>query len=129
MHVDFLLIFKMKMGNDMAIDIFVQKYYHTILKYCCLHIGDYGYAEDMVQETFKHFFRTFSQYHHYEKALNYLYAIAANVCKDYLRKGKVIKENEITSEQFPEQSDSMENIEHLDVRMDLKNALNGFQRN
>ena len=36
------------------------------------------------------FFRTFENYRHYGKAGNYLYVIAGNVCKDYLRKKREI---------------------------------------
>ena len=86
LDVDFLFVQKMRMGDEKAFESFVKKYYPAILKYCQVHIKDYGYAEDMAQETFARFFRTFKQYKHYGKAVNYLYVIAANVCKDYHRK-------------------------------------------
>ena len=73
MDEDFLLVQKMRMGDENAFDRFVTKYYPAIMKYCQIHIGDYGYAEDMTQETFTRFFRTFRQYKHYGKAVNYLY--------------------------------------------------------
>lgn len=94
---DFLLMQKMRMGDERAVESFVKKYYPAILKYCQIHIGDRGYAEDMTQETFTRFFRTFAQYRHYGKAANYLYVIAANVCKDYHREKK-----EFPVEELPE---------------------------
>lgn len=97
---DFLLVQKMRMGNEKAFESFVTKYYPAILKYCQIHIRDYGYAEDMTQETFTRFFRTFNQYKHYGKAANYLYVIAANVCKDYQRETK-----ELPMEELPERLD------------------------
>lgn len=97
---DFLLVQKMRMGNEKAFESFVAKYYPAILKYCQIHIRDYGYAEDMTQETFTRFFRTFNQYKHYGKAANYLYVIAANVCKDYQRETK-----ELPMEELPERLD------------------------
>ena len=75
--MDDLLVQKMRMGDERALDAFVTKYYPAILKYCRLHIDDYSYAEDMAQETFARFFRTLKQYRHYGKAANYLYVIAA----------------------------------------------------
>jgi len=51
----------------------------------------------MTQETFTRFFRTFRQYKHYGKAVNYLYVIAANACRDYHRKQK-----ELLLEDLPE---------------------------
>ena len=86
LDLDCLLVQRMRMGDERALDAFVTKYYPAILKYCRLHIDDYGYAEDMAQETFARFFRTLKQYRHYGKVANYLYVIAANVCRDYFRK-------------------------------------------
>lgn len=66
---DFLLVQKMHMGDERAFESFVAKYYPVILKYCQINIRDRGYAEDMTQETFTRFFRTFEQYKHYGKAV------------------------------------------------------------
>ncbi len=117
MDRDFLLVQKMRMGDEKAIEIFVEKYYPRILSYCQVHIGDHGYAEDMTQETFERFFRSLKQYRHYGKAANYLYVIAANTCHDYHRKHK-----EIATETMPEQADMRaDNTEEwLDVQMAFK---------
>lgn len=97
MDLDYLLVQRMRMGDEKALETFVTKYYPAILKYCRLHIDDHGYAEDMAQETFARFFRTLKQYRHYGKAANYLYAIAANACRDYYRSSR-----ELPMEQLPE---------------------------
>ncbi|MDE6607054.1 MAG: RNA polymerase sigma factor [Lachnospiraceae bacterium] len=97
MNSDFLLIQKMKLGDDLAIEAFVHKYYAKIYQYCHLHIRDRGYAEDMTQETFEKFFRSLDTYRHYGKALNYLYVLAANTCKDYYKKTP-----ELCLEELPE---------------------------
>lgn len=117
MDADFLLVYRMKNGETQAIDAFVRKYYPSILRYCHLHIKDHGYAEDMTQEVFARFFRTLSQYQHYGKALNYLYVIAANVCRDYYRKPE-----EIPMDDLPEQP--ICEMEPLDLRIDVHTALN-----
>lgn len=80
---DLLLIQKMRMGNEQAIEAFVRKYYPSILKYCRTHVRDQSYAEDLTQDTFARFFRSFDHYQHYGKAINYLYTIASHVCRDY----------------------------------------------
>lgn len=56
MDLDFLLIQRMRMGDEKAIEIFVKKYYEKILKYCQVHLSCSSDAEDLVQETFLHFF-------------------------------------------------------------------------
>ena len=116
MDSDFLLIQRMKSGDEQAIDVFVHKYYPVIFRYCRLHINDYGHAEDITQEAFERFFRTLERYHHYGKAANYLYVIAANACRDYYR-----KKDEPVMEIVPEHAVSKtENLEdYVDVRMAL----------
>lgn len=117
MDVDSLLIQKMLLGNEAAIETFVLKYYPIIFQYCQFQISDYGYAEDTTQETFIRFFRTLPEYRHCGKALNYLYTIAANLCKDYYRKNR-----ETPTENLPEGLDfSTENIEwQIDVQIALE---------
>lgn len=116
MDSDFRLIQKMKMGDEQAVDEFVRKYYPVISQYCHLHIRDYGYAQDVTQETFERFFRTLGRYKHYGKAVNYLYVIAANACKDYYK-----KKNEVTMEILPEKPEYV--IEDIEQRIDVHTAL------
>jgi len=108
---DFLLIRKMKQGDDTAFDLFVHKYYQEILSYCYYHCFDKAYAEDLTQETFVRFFTKLSDYHYRGKTLNYLYTIAGNLCKDYLKKVKEIpmEETELIDEENP-QKHQMENV-------------------
>ena len=116
MDADFLLLHRMRHGDDQAIEDFVRKYYPMILRYCHLHIQDTGYAEDLTQDTFVRFFRTLHHYQHYGKAANYLYVIAGNLCRDYHR-----KQEEIPVEELPEQP--VYQMEDLDLRMDVHQAL------
>lgn len=116
MDTDFLLIRRMKNGDDAAIEAFVRKYYSSILRYCHLHIQDHGYAEDVTQEVFVRFFRTLNRYQHYGKALNYLYVIAANACRDHHRGTE-----EIPMDELPGQASC--GMDSLDLRLDIHTAL------
>lgn len=116
MDADFLLICRMKSGDEQAIELFVRKYYPSILRYCRFHLEDHGYAEDMTQEVFARFFRTLNRYQHYGKALNYLYVIAANLCRDYGRRPK-----EIPMEEVPEPP--LTDMEPLELRLDVHTAV------
>lgn len=110
MYSDFLLIRKMKQGDDTAFDLFVHKYYQEILMYCHCHCFDKAYAEDLTQETFVRFFTKLSDYHFRGKTLNYLYTIAGNLCKDYLKRTKEIpmEKTELMNEEYQEEN-QMEN--------------------
>ena len=99
MDQDFFLLQKMKSGDESAIDEFVKKYYPAILKYSFFHVNDQSKAEDITQDTFERFFRSFPDYRHYGKAKNYLYVIAGNLCKNTYRKRK-----EEPLESVPDQS-------------------------
>ncbi len=85
MDADFILILKMKQGSDEAWETFVRKYYPDILKYCHFHCRDRADAEDLTQEVFLKFIASLPRYTHLGKAKNYLYTIAANLCKDHWR--------------------------------------------
>ena len=116
MDNDFLLIHRMKNGDDAAIETFVRKHYPVILRYCHLHLSDKSYAEDATQEVFARFFRTLNQYRHYGKTQNYLYVIAGNVCRDFYRKPEEISVEELPDEPILE-------MEPLDLRLDVHQAL------
>lgn len=90
MDLDFLLIRKMKQGDDEAFELFIHKYYKDILSYCNYHCADKGYAEDLTQETFIRFFTKLSLYHHKGKIKSYLYTIANHLCIDHMKKLKEI---------------------------------------
>ena len=116
MDADFLLLHRMRNGDDQAIEDFVQKYYPRVLWYCHLHIQDLGYAEDLTQETFARFFRTLHQYQHYGKAANYLYVIAGNLCRDHYKKPEAIPMEELSEQPVYQ-------METLDLRLDVHLAL------
>ena len=56
MIADFLLVQKIRNGDNQAGNQLVEKYYSSIYQYCYLHTHNQEYAEDMVQETFERFF-------------------------------------------------------------------------
>lgn len=116
MDADFLLLHRMRNGDEQAIEEFVRRYYPMILRYCHLHVWDTGDAEDLTQETFARFFHTLSQYRHYGKAANYLYVIAGNLCRDYHK-----KQNAIPMAELPEQP--VYQMEALELQMDVRGAL------
>ncbi|MDE7277032.1 MAG: RNA polymerase sigma factor [Lachnospiraceae bacterium] len=99
MQQDFLLVWKMKNGDEKAMDTFVRQYYAQILQYCSYHCADREWAQDLTQETFERFFRKLADYQHHGKSLNYLYTIARNLCIDWERKNRELAmENVVEAE-------------------------------
>lgn len=95
MDPEFLLIKKMKKGDEESFEIFIRKYYGDILAYCGHHCGDRQYAEDIAQETFLRFFAGLSRYSHRGKSKNYLYTVAGNLCRDFYRKKREFPQDDL----------------------------------
>ncbi|MCM1499267.1 MAG: sigma-70 family RNA polymerase sigma factor [Clostridium sp.] len=119
MNLDFLLVDKIKNGDNKAAEGFVKKYYSSIYQYCFLHIHDRYIAEDMTQETFLRFFETINTYTEQGKVRNYLYCIAGNCIKNYCKKKKEILLDD-TSEMLEE------SISDIECRLDIEQAVDGL---
>ena len=118
---DFLLIRRMKQGDDDAFDKFVRKYYAEILQYCRYHCYDVEQAEYLTQETFLKFIGSLQSYHHMGKAKNYLYTIAGNLCKNNAKKKKDLPADPEVWDREMGFSDEMERVE---TKICIEQALN-----
>ena len=116
MDIDYLYICQIKNGDAKAGERLIRKYYEEILRYCYLHVPDRGYAEDMTQETFERFFDSLKRYEHHGKTKNYLYTIAANLCRNYHKKIK-----DVPMDDVPEQR--VEPIPKVETKLDVYAAL------
>ena len=86
MDADFLLIQKIKKGNEQAMDQFVLKHYPKIYQYCLLRVRDHGYAEDLTQETFLKALLSLDQSHTNMRA--WLYTVARNLYYNEVSKNR-----------------------------------------
>lgn len=116
MDADFLLIHRMKNGDEDAVELFVRKYYPAVRNYCRSHTRSDAAAEDLTQETFERFFQSFHQYRHCGKLANYLYVIAGNLCRDNYR-----KKQELLLEEMPETGENP--LDAAELRMDVEDAV------
>lgn len=122
MDADFILIRRMKKGDDASFDMFVRKYYEDILKYCRYHCMDEKYAEDLTQETFIRFFNNLSEYQHRDKAKNYLYTIAGNLCCNYLKRKKeaLFEDEQITERELTVESPEVAIVNDIAIKTALE---------
>lgn len=119
MDADWLLIHKIRNGDEAAIETFIQKHYSAILRYCYYRTSDSTTAEDLTQETFYRFFKSFSAYTHKGKLSNFLYTIAGNLCRDYWRSEQRVQREELTeSIAFP--------TADIDSKMALQSAIDNL---
>ncbi len=122
MDLDFLLIEKIKNGNDEAGEQLVKKYYAPIFQYCFLHLHDRECAEDITQETFLRFFESVTTYTERGKVKSYLYCIAGNRIKNYYKKKK-----EILPGEMPEIPSG--NTGEIETRLDIERAIENLPEN
>lgn len=111
MIADFLLVQKIRNGDNQAGNQLVEKYYSSIYQYCYLHTHNQEYAEDMVQETFERFFGALISGAEIKKTKSYLYSI----------KNNYKKKKEIMTDQLPDIED--ENPKNIEIRIDIERAL------
>lgn len=116
MTSDFFLVQRIRNGDNHAGDMFVEKYYSSIYRYCFLHVRDKEYAEDIVQETFVKFFESIMKNTEVRRIKSYLYSIAGNLIKNNCKKNK-----EITLERLPDIEGN--NLAEIEIRMDIERAL------
>lgn len=116
MNSDFLLIQKVKNGNEEAGEQLVNKYYASIYQYCFLHVRNRDHAEDLTQDTFVRFFEALGTYRNYGKTKSYLYCIAGNIIKNYYKKKK-----DVLIDEFPEIPES--NMTDMETRLDIERAV------
>lgn len=72
-------------GNDGCFKILVQRYQEPIARLAFFHLKDIHQAEDITQETFLRAYTYLSGYKTEQSMRNWLFAIAANLCRKWHR--------------------------------------------
>lgn len=70
------------------IETLIRENYMRIYKYCFYHVANRDVAQDITQDVFLKFVKELDRYKEYGKLSNYLYVIAKNSIRDYMRKRK-----------------------------------------
>lgn len=95
---DYLLIQRIKAGDDAAWEILVDQYYDNIYSYClrCCY-GNQALAADLAQDTFLKLIENIHRYRFTGKFYNYLFTIAINTCRNYFNKKQL---NQLSLEEY-----------------------------
>jgi len=83
---DELLISRCRRGDERSFEILFERYKGRIYTFIVRFVKDQKSAEDLFQETFIRVFRKARHFRHRAKFSTWLYTIAANLCKDELKK-------------------------------------------
>ena len=92
---DVQLIHAVLAGDDSAFDILVEKYEKSVHALAWQKIGDFHYAEEITQDTFLRAYQKLSTLKDPSRFSNWLYKIATNCCRNWLREQK--RKNQLQS--------------------------------
>lgn len=86
---DEALMGQLSAGSHEAFDELVARYQSQVLTFCYAFMRNREAAEDVTQEAFLRVFRNSKRYQPVAKFTTWLYKIAANLCINELKKGKL----------------------------------------
>ncbi len=86
---DEALMDRVAAGYHDAFEVLLGRYQDALITFCYSFIRDHGKAEDLAQETFMRVFKSAARYMPTAKFTTWLYKIAANLCINALKKGKL----------------------------------------
>ena len=72
--------------DEGEIETLIQENYNCIYRYCFYHVRNREVAQDITQDVFFKFIKEIDRYKEYGRLKNYLYVIAKNSIRDYIRK-------------------------------------------
>ena len=86
---DAQLIQRVLSGDDTAFSVLVKKYQKSVHALAWRKIGDFHIAEDITQDTFLQAYQKLSTLKKPQRFASWLYVIAANYCKMWLRQKRL----------------------------------------
>lgn len=99
------LVLQVKQGSREAFDALYQKYKRPILNYIYRFIGNHHSAEELTQEAFVRVYINIQKYQPRAKFSSWLYKIAGNLAKNFLRHASYDK-RALPFKKDPQASDS-----------------------
>jgi RNA polymerase sigma-70 factor, ECF subfamily len=83
------LMQQLSQGSHFAFEELLSRYETAVITFCYAFMRSREASEDIAQETFMRVFRNSSRYQPVAKFTTWLYKIAANLCINELKKGKL----------------------------------------
>ncbi|MBU2568196.1 MAG: sigma-70 family RNA polymerase sigma factor, partial [Elusimicrobia bacterium] len=88
---DVVLIKEALSGDGEAFAVLVDRHKNTIFNLCYRMMGNYQDAQDISQEAFLQVWRKLSWFRAGQKFRNWLITIAINLCRNKLKRDKIIR--------------------------------------
>ena len=121
------LIEQLISGNRDRFNVLVWKWEKPIFNFALRYLGDYESARDVTQKTFIRVFKNIAKLKDAQRFSSWIYQIAANLCKDEIKKRSsrdflsidLIQENSENGHLMPEELIDLEN-DHPDAALNQK---------
>lgn len=94
---------------------FYKEYYPALVKYLCTLTGDMKISEDIAEDTFLKVFTSPGKYDEKCSVFSFLCTVGKNLYIDSLRKKRKEKSFDDMSCDFPDKSNSFDNIEKKEI--------------
>ena len=101
---DVQLVRKILSGDDAAFGTLVEKYQKSVHTLVWRKIGDFHYAEDIVQDAFLQAYKKLSTLKDPNQFAGWLYVIANRLCIDWMRKRKWMREHKFVMQSLEDTS-------------------------
>lgn len=125
MFEDYILIQKIKNGDQNAWERVIEKYYHSIYFYCVRRCyGNVQLAADLTQDIFLKVIENIKNYRFTGKFHNYLFTIAVHHCNNHYKKKEIEKVEFNESVLSSHESDGMTNLVVNEENKVIQHALN-----
>jgi RNA polymerase sigma factor CnrH len=85
---DHALVKRLRSGDDFALNEIMQRYKERVYRLAWRYVGNEESALDVTQEAFTKLYFNINKYDPAYKFSTWLFQIAVNLCRDYLRKNK-----------------------------------------
>jgi len=115
------LAVKSKHGDKEAFEELIRRYQKPIYNICYRYLGNPHDSMDAVQETFIRLYKKFTLFNEDYSFKPWLYRIAINIAKDYLKKQRPWEELDLSLKS--ERGDPETNLELTQTQEDIKKAL------
>ncbi len=120
MENDEELVNKILQGDEMAFSALLDRFEGKVYKLSLAYVGNLSEAEDLTQEIFLKVYKKLSLYLHKASLSTWIYRVAANTCKSYLRHKRIVEFISLDWIRNSSLQDSLESAGHFEKDVEEK---------
>lgn len=126
MDRDFWAIRRVKSGDENGLVELMERHRESVFRFCYRFVANETDAADLTEETFVRVFQNAAKFRPRAKVVTWLFSIAGNLCRDFLRRGKKRRNDVSLSSRLPdaenlELADSIESKESTPEQVAIAN--------